>query len=142
MGTYITVEEFMALRPRTVDVTVEGNTFALQALSSGAQIDWAKAVESKDPDAQWTLIARSLVEPKIPDNLIGPAGTDLLPFSVRLGLFQAVEELNDWLPTATDEQALEMLNKVAEGEVSPTDAFRFFRWVGRINKPAPEPEAG
>jgi hypothetical protein len=134
---YITLDQFKALRPKTVDVTVEGATYKMAALSSGAQVEWAKAVETKDPDAQWILIAKSLVEPAIPADLIGPAGTDLLPFGIRLGLFQALEELNGWLPTATDEQAQEMLAKVAAGEVSAGDAFRYFRWVGRIAPVSP-----
>ena len=130
---YISRQHFFSLRPRTVDVTVEGENYRLSALSSRAQVKWARAIESKDPDAQWILIAESLIEPRLPRSRIKAKAFGRLPFDLRFALFSLIEELNGWRPTASDEQAKRVLEKVAAGQLTPDAAFAYFRHVSRIS---------
>ena len=93
-------------------------------MSRGARKAWAEAISSGDPDATEVLLVESLVEPALERKDVKALGA--IDEKVIDELVGAIAMFNGWVGNK-DQDKLDLLKKVAEGEVQPEAALPTFR---------------
>jgi hypothetical protein len=123
----ISKETLLGAVPQTATVTLErlGGEVRIRALTRGARKAWAEAMQAGDKDAIEILIIESLVEPALTRadvKKLNEVDERVLDELVEhIGLF------NGWGTDASTEARRELLNKVADGEMSVDQALATFR---------------
>lgn len=128
MAATLTRERLIGAAPETTKITLNtgalaGDTVVIRSLSKGARQAWVEAMAAGDSDASDILLIESMVEPKLTAADI----QELNKIDVRVveEIIAAIIEFNGW--GAKPEQArVDLLKKVADGEVSPEEAARTF----------------
>lgn len=128
MAATLTRERLIGAAPETTKITLTtgdlaGEVVVIRSLSKGARQAWAEAIAAGDSDASDILLIESMVEPKL-----SPADVQALnSVDVRVveEIIAAIIEFNGW-GAKPEEARVELLKKVADGEVSPEEAARTF----------------
>jgi hypothetical protein len=122
-------EALLGAAPQTTTIELKrgplaGSSVVIRSLSRGARKAWSDALGAGDPDATEVLIIESLVEPKLDRKDVKALGE--VDETVIEELLSAIAAFNGWTRDA-DDVRLELLNKVADGEVRPEEALPTFR---------------
>jgi len=125
----LTKEALFGAAPQTTSVELKsgplaGSSVVIRSLSRGARKAWSEALTAGDIDASEVLIVESLVEPKLERKDV----KTLQEVDERVidELLAAIASFNGWTKD-TDSERRELLQKVADGEVSPEEAASSFR---------------
>ena len=122
-------EALLGAAPQTTTVELQngplaGSSVVIRSLSRGARKAWAEAINAGDPDATEVLLVESLVEPALERKDVKALGA--IDEKVIDELVGAIAMFNGWVGNK-DQEKLDLLKKVAEGEVQPEAALPTFR---------------
>ncbi len=125
--SYITKDALLAAAPQTTTVKLErlGGEIKIRALTRGARKAWMEAMQAGDKDAIEILVVESLIEPAL-----ARADVKKLNEVDEKVVDEIVEHIgifNGWSGDGSSDARRELLNKVADGEVSVEQALASFR---------------
>jgi hypothetical protein len=123
----ITKDALLGAAPQTVTVKIEklGGEITIKALTRGARKAWMAALQAGDQDAMEILVVESLVEPEL--TRADVKRLNEVDERVLDEVFTAISDFNGWGGDSSTEARRELLNKVADGEVSVETALATFR---------------
>lgn len=123
----ITKDQLLSATPQTATVRIErlNGEIKIRALTRGARKAWMDAMSSNDPDAMEVLVVESVVEPAL--TRADVKRLNEVDEKVLDELFKAISDYNGWNAIPSDEERRQVLNKVADGEVSVDEALATFR---------------
>jgi hypothetical protein len=123
----ITKDALLGAAPQTTVVKLErlGGEITIKALTRGARKAWMAALQAGDQDAMEILVVESLVEPELTRADVKKLNE--VDERVLDEVFNAISDFNGWGGDASTETRRDLLNKVADGEVSVDQALATFR---------------
>lgn len=123
----ITKDTLLGAAPQTATVKIDklGGEITIKALTRGARKAWMAALQAGDQDAMEILVVESLVDPELTRADVKKLND--VDERVLDEIFTAISDFNGWGGDSSTETRRELLNKVADGEVSVETALATFR---------------